>query len=150
MSDNPLEHDRAREDKIRHRAYHLWETDGKPHGRDAEYWERASELVALEESAGAGQLPNPASVPGADPSRTEPVEEAFLQDNLGEFPDRLADQGEVRPTPSRRAKKGVIHESPAPGAEGPASTAKPSRTSKKADAAADAPIKPKRSPKPKG
>jgi hypothetical protein len=29
------------EDAIRRRAYALWETDGRPHGRDEEYWHRA-------------------------------------------------------------------------------------------------------------
>jgi hypothetical protein len=34
------------------------------------------------------------------------IEEAEIQSNLGEFPDRLADQGEVKPTPApkRRAR----------------------------------------------
>jgi hypothetical protein len=35
----PLEAD------IRHRAYSLWEADGKPDGRDEEYWHRARELL---------------------------------------------------------------------------------------------------------
>ena len=41
MSNNPLEYDAAREQKVRERAYHLWESEGKPHGRDLEFWERA-------------------------------------------------------------------------------------------------------------
>ena len=36
MSDNPLEDDAARDQRIRERAYHLWEADGQPHGRDLE------------------------------------------------------------------------------------------------------------------
>ena len=55
----------------------------------------------MEESAHAGELPNPASLPGADPDRTQIVEEASIQENLGEFPDRFADQGERALTPSR-------------------------------------------------
>jgi hypothetical protein len=99
---NPLDDtDEARHYRIRERAYHLWEADGCPEGRETEFWERASELVGMEESAGAGQLPNPATQPGADPHRTQIVEEAFLQDNLGEFPGRQADQGERPQTPSR-------------------------------------------------
>jgi hypothetical protein len=104
MSENPLEPDPAREQRIRERAYHLWQADGEPHGRDAEYWERARELEAIMENPGAGQLPNPASQPGADPLQTEPVEEAFIQENLGEFPDRFADQGERRQTPIPRRR----------------------------------------------
>lgn len=98
MADNPLEPDTAREQRIRERAYHLWEQDGKPHGRSEEYWERARELIGMEDSAGAGELPNPMSEP--DSPRVTGVEEAEIQQNLGEFPDRFADQGEVQPTPS--------------------------------------------------
>lgn len=129
MSDNPLEDDPARDRRIRERAYHLWEADGKPHGRHEEYWERASELIGMESSPGTGQLPNPSTVPGADPSRGEPIEEAFLEDNLGEFPDRLSDQGEVLPTPRKRAARQIAEESPSPGAAGAASD-KPKATRK--------------------
>ena len=63
MPRNPLEIDPEREQRVRERAYHLWEADGKPHGQDVGYWERARELVGMEESAGAGQLPNPQNHP---------------------------------------------------------------------------------------
>jgi hypothetical protein len=102
---NPLEDNDAREQAIRERAYHLWQADGGPEGREDEFWERASTLVGMEESAHAGELPNPASQPGADPDRPQMVEEASIQENLGEFPDRFADQGERTPTPSRAARK---------------------------------------------
>ena len=108
MSTNPLEDDPEREHRIRRRAYHLWNDEGRPHGRHDEFWERARELVGMEESAGAGQLPNPETA-GRDPSQAQPVEEAFLQENLGEFPDRLADQGEVDPTPrARRTARAAV------------------------------------------
>lgn len=100
MSSNPLEDDSGRDQRIRERAYALWEADGSPHGSDLEYWERARELVGMEESVGAGQVP----VPDVnDPSviAGQPIEEASIQENLGEFPDRLSDQGEHAPTPSR-------------------------------------------------
>ncbi len=100
MSDNPLEEDSAREELIRERAYALWEADGKPHGNDLEYWERARELVGMMQSKGAGQIPVPSA---DDPSviMGQPVEEASIQDNLGEFPDRLSDQGGHPQTPSK-------------------------------------------------
>jgi hypothetical protein len=108
MSDNPLDDsDPIRQQRIRERAYHLWEADGQPRGRDLEYWERASELVGMEAHPHFGDLPNPAAAPGADPLHTSIVEEADIQDNLGEFPDRLADQGERRATPSRKTRKAV-------------------------------------------
>jgi len=100
MSDNPLEDSPERDERIRTQAYHLWEQDGRPHGRDVEYWERARELVGIEESPGAGQVHDTfvrnTAVDG------ETVDEASIQDNLGEFPDRSADQGDRRPTPMTR------------------------------------------------
>ena len=90
------------EQKIRERAYHLWEADGRPHGGEQEYWERARELVGMESNPGAGQLPNPMTQPDRTGPQGEPIEEAELQDNLGEFPDRFADQGETRVTPEVR------------------------------------------------
>jgi hypothetical protein len=91
--------------RIRERAYHLWQADGGPIGNDLEYWERARALIGMESNPAAGQLPNPVE-PGEDRPRTVPgVEEAFLQENLGEFPGRLTDQGEDQPTPVAPAPK---------------------------------------------
>jgi hypothetical protein len=98
-SRNPLSIDPEHEQRVRERAYLLWEADGKPHGRDVEFWERARELVGMEESAGSGLLPNPLDAP-----RESGIEEAAIQENLGEFPDRLADQGVVRTTPAPKRK----------------------------------------------
>ncbi|WP_428375029.1 DUF2934 domain-containing protein [Lichenicoccus sp.] len=102
MAANPLEEDHERDHRIRERAYHLWEADGRPHGREADYWERARELDGMQSAGETGQLPNPIAT-GADPRLEDPIEEAFLQDNLGEFPDRFADQGESHPVPKGRA-----------------------------------------------
>ncbi len=101
MSDNPLEDNPDRDQRIRERAYYLWQADGCPAGNDHEYWERASELVGMSESAGAAQLPvpdpdDPAVIVG------QPIEEASIQQNLGEFPDRVADQGEHPQVPDPR------------------------------------------------
>lgn len=98
MPTNPLRDDPKREHRVRERAYHLWEADGKPHGRDLEYWERARELIAMEDNADAALLPNPQNY--ADSVRETGIEEAEIQENLGEFPDRFADQGEWQQTPA--------------------------------------------------
>jgi hypothetical protein len=102
MPTNPLESDPEREQRIRVLAYHLWEADGKPYGRDVEFWERARELIGMEDSAGSGLLPNPQTHP--DSPRETGIEEASIQENLGEFPDRLADQGEVQSTPAAKKR----------------------------------------------
>jgi hypothetical protein len=91
---NPLDPSPEDLQRIRERAYHLWEADGCPDGRDLEYWERARELDAIASHPGAGQVP----VTSADRP-----EEAVLQRNLGEFPDRLPDQGERMVTPDPAA-----------------------------------------------
>jgi hypothetical protein len=108
---NPLAVDPDREQRVRERAYQLWEADGRPHGRDVEYWERARELVGMEESADSGLLPNPAAHPGS-PHETG-IEEAAIQENLGEFPDRFADQGEVKPAPAPKRKSRARPKKPA-------------------------------------
>ena len=59
-------------------------------------------LIAMEDSAGATQLPNPMQQP--DSPRETGVEEAEIQKNLGEFPGRFTDQGEVQPTPKAAAR----------------------------------------------
>lgn len=35
----------ATEDSIRVMAYHLWEQDGRPHGRDLEFWHKAAAII---------------------------------------------------------------------------------------------------------
>jgi hypothetical protein len=110
--DNPLQTNPEREERVRKRAYHLWEADGKPHGRDVEYWQRARELIGMEESAGAGLLPNPQSHP--ESVRETGIEEAEIQENLGEFPDRFTDQGDVQPTPAARRSPSRQRKAPPP------------------------------------
>lgn len=94
------------EQQIALRAYHLWESDGRPHGRDQEHWERARFLVGIEDNPTAGLRPNPSIPTVQNPSGTaptappaEPMREAV--ENLGEFPG-LADQGEKEQAPARR------------------------------------------------
>ncbi|HEY2621671.1 MAG TPA: DUF2934 domain-containing protein [Acetobacteraceae bacterium] len=87
-----------REERIRKRAYALWDADGRPHGREAEFWERAEALIGMEENSDAGRLPNPMGREGSTA-----VEEAGIQENYGEFPDRFTDQGERRQTPAPRS-----------------------------------------------
>lgn len=48
----------SNEAAIREQAYYLWEQDGRPFGRDNEYWHRA--MVALTEKSDADRLTQPA------------------------------------------------------------------------------------------
>ncbi|HUC69055.1 MAG TPA: DUF2934 domain-containing protein [Stellaceae bacterium] len=64
-----------REERIRERAYQIWEREGKPHGRDAEHWQQAVSEVDAEVAATAGagvgetRTEEPAR-PAASPSPT--------------------------------------------------------------------------------
>ena len=101
MARNPLATDPAYEERVRKRAYHLWESEGKVHGRDLEYWERARELIGMEDSAGSGLLPNPET----HPPLIADIGEADIQENLGEFPGVLTDQGDEQPVKVAKRKK---------------------------------------------
>jgi len=100
-SDSPFEPSEAHLRRIRQRSEHLWEQDGRPAGQMEEYLERARELDAIETNRPAMQ-PNPLTVdPGQSPA-VPSVEEAVLQENLGEFPALFTDQGDTMPTPETR------------------------------------------------
>ena len=101
MSDNPLETNPEREAEIEARANALWEAAGSPEGSIDEYRERADELVRMEMAGNSGQKPvDSGPIPGVI------VEEASIQENLGELPGArgMADQGEWRETPMTREK----------------------------------------------
>lgn len=40
--------DGAQDQRIREQAYALWEKEGRPEGRDVEFWERARAMVETE------------------------------------------------------------------------------------------------------
>jgi hypothetical protein len=99
MTRTEKEHDR----NIRLRAHRMWQEEGSPKGREDEYLERARELEAFLEHPGAGLLPNPMVAHPQPLTTDEPVEEAELLENLGEFPGRT-DQGDRMPAPMTKEK----------------------------------------------
>jgi len=100
--------DQDLQQRIRVRAYHLWQADGEPNGNELEYWERARALIGMESAPDAGQLPNPVA-PGEDRPRQEPgVEEASIQENLGDFPAHFTDQGDKQPFPKARKRRSSV------------------------------------------
>lgn len=82
MTTRTTKHDKA----IRQRAKQMWHEEGCPAGRLNEYLERARELQAIIDNPTAGQLPNPMTVHHGKVESEQPVEEADLTENLGEFP----------------------------------------------------------------
>jgi hypothetical protein len=75
------------EERIRAKAYALWQSEGEPHGRADAHWTMAREMVATEDSLQSTLLP----IGG-----TDEAEPAIALSNQGEFPG-LADQGEETP-----------------------------------------------------
>lgn len=102
------EEERARQERIRQRAYQLWEAEGRPEGRQDVHWDQASELVAIEENGRLATRSLADSVRNLGPEG-EPVEPLEAVKNLGDFPT-LRDQGEEEvfphePQPDPRAPK---------------------------------------------
>ena len=42
---------RRTDERVRLRAYHLWEMDGRPHGRNDQYWQTALAQIRDEDHA---------------------------------------------------------------------------------------------------
>jgi hypothetical protein len=101
------------EARIAARAKQMWEADGSPAGQQAEFAERARELLAIEDNPGAGQIPVPPlpneAAFAVDSTLPKPgghvIEEADIQDNLGEFPGPYTDQGDREQTPHGRGPR---------------------------------------------
>ena len=92
MNDRDERYEREREERIRRRAYALWEQEGRPKGRDQVHWDEATELIAIEDNQEATTVPLASSVRRLGPEG-EPIEEARAVRNLGEFPT-MTDQSE--------------------------------------------------------
>ncbi len=93
------------EERIRARAYRLWQEEGCPEGRAEVHWDKASELVAIEESYKDTLKPHPGEAYAESPTG-EPVEPLLAVRNLGEFPT-LTDQGEEAVFPDRGNVEGA-------------------------------------------
>jgi len=84
-------------ERVRQRAYRLWVEEGCPQDRSEVHWDKARELVAIEENQKLTTKP----VPREQGSAGEPVEPIEAVENAGEFPT-LTDQGEEQTAPKRR------------------------------------------------
>ena len=89
------------EDRVRARAYRLWQEEGCPPGRELAHWEKAKELVAIEDNQLATTKPVDADLPYG-----EPVEPLETLTNVGEFPT-LTDQGEGQ-APNRAFSRATV------------------------------------------
>lgn len=77
------------DERVRHRAYRLWVEEGCPEGRSEAHWDKARELVKIEESKKAAAKP----VPRPEEARARPAEPTATVGNGRQSPTSR-DQGE--------------------------------------------------------
>lgn len=82
------------EDRIRERAHHIWEREGRPDGRAADHWALAREEIAIEDNVGRTLLPNPSKGPDDTAAGSEPLEPALSLASQADMPG-LEDQGKA-------------------------------------------------------
>lgn len=92
------------EERIRQKAYALWEAEGQPHGRADAHWVMAREMVAIEDSYASTLLP-------VAQTAGDSVESGIALENQGEFPG-LADQGEETPHAPQLEEKAPAEAAP--------------------------------------
>jgi len=95
------------ETRIRKKAHMLWEEAGRPEGRAEDHWDKARILVAIEDDR--------TSLKPVAQVSSEPLE---IQDNLGELPGALTDQGDRMQVPaeelaSRAQDRAAVRRKPA-------------------------------------
>ena len=72
------------EERVKQRAYEIWQREGCPEGREADHWALAKEEIAIEDNQNQALLPNPSE--GGDDTvvHPEPVEPLLAAESLGE------------------------------------------------------------------
>lgn len=78
------------EARIRERAYALWQKEGGPDGRDAEFWERAR--LMLEAEAAPSAVPPPRSTSKGEAALDRAIEATFPASD----PPAATESGTVR------------------------------------------------------
>jgi hypothetical protein len=89
------------EERVKKRAYRLWQQEGCPEGRADVHWDEARELVAIEDNFDLTL--KPISSPESIGPYGEPVEPIEAAENMGDVPT-IADQGEEQTFPHRRTE----------------------------------------------
>ncbi|MEA2933373.1 MAG: hypothetical protein QOD74_19 [Variibacter sp.] len=91
--------DEELQERIRTRAYHMWEQEGRPEGRADAHWDMAAELTAIEDNQRLAR--KRILQPDETGPTGEPIEPLLSAENMGDLPT-LTDQGEERVFPARQ------------------------------------------------
>ena len=105
------------EQRIRDRAYHLWEGAGRPHGRDHEFWEQACEAEHLAAVATPKHVAPEAAKPahheakpsrkGAEPRAAVPAPTHTPRPNGAQSATAKAKSASTQPVPAKgKTKRG--------------------------------------------
>jgi hypothetical protein len=90
------------EDRIRQRAYELWEQEGKPEGREGEHWEQACREI---EAEGGSPLTEFETASGRLGSAADALREIAV--STAEGPDTAMGTGAARFDKRQRTKKAL-------------------------------------------
>jgi len=94
------------EQRVKQRAYEIWQREGCPDGREADHWALAKEEIAIEDNQNQALLPNPSQ--GGDDTvvHPEPVEPLLAAESLAEDIGGPTNQSEEQPLPKKtRARR---------------------------------------------
>jgi hypothetical protein len=110
------------ENRIRRRAYQIWEREGRPEGREEDHWKLASEEIAIEDNHRQALKPNPSGGGDDTAERTEPVEPLLSVETQTEGIAPAGQPGTPQPAPVRRTRTART-DGTAPGADDAGGTA---------------------------
>lgn len=121
------------ENRVRQRAYEIWQREGCPEGREADHWALAKEEIAIEDNQSQTLVPNPSQ--GGDDTvvHPEPVEPLLAAESLEEDIGGPTNQSDEQPLPKRTRTRRTVapgDAEPAPAPSGTAGAAKTTRTRK--------------------
>jgi Protein of unknown function (DUF2934) len=91
------------DERIKRRAYEIWEREGRPEGRGGDHWKLASEELAIEDNQRQALLPNPSGGGDDTASRGEPVEPLLSVESQTEG-IAPAGQDDAQPAPYKRTR----------------------------------------------
>jgi hypothetical protein len=93
------------QERIRTRAYQIWEREGRPEGRDVEHWEMAREEIAITDNQNLATKPNPVAAGKLYADGTEDVEPiTAAEEAMADMPGP-SNQGEHEAYPQARARR---------------------------------------------
>lgn len=119
------------DDKIRRKAYEIWEDEGRPEGRHDDHWRQAREHYVQDKSAPniSGEKSGTAAAADATPSDVAPAEEASPDVSAADQPGDFDTQDKAM-IPENSAEKLTQTAQPEPGSA-PTPPAKRPRTQRK-------------------